>query len=337
MLVDATDLPVPATPREWLDRLGGPAVVRIAGRDRRRCRGVSTLLHGDEPSGLVALHAYLKSGAVPATDVVATIGAVDAARAPPGFAHRFLPHRRDLNRCFPGGDEDVDRRLARDVFAALSERSPELVVDLHNNSGRNPCYGVVHALDDARLRVVALFSDLVMQADRHLGTLNDAFVANTTSLTIECGQSQDDAAHARTAERLAHLLGVDDLATLPVPAFEVFTGNLRVRVRDDVTLAFGRAPVDGPDVVLREDLDTYNFKTLPKGSLVGFLGPRRAWPFEAKDDDGREISHDLFARDGDRVVAAVDLVPAMLTCSERAVRADCLTYLVARTVRPGRP
>jgi hypothetical protein len=336
MLTDATDRPVPATPLAWLESLGAPAVVRVAGRDRSRCRGVSVLLHGDEPSGLVALHAYLQSGAVPATDVVATIGAVDAARAAPPFSHRFLPDRRDLNRCFPGGDGDVDARLARDIHGALSARGPELVVDLHNNSGKNPCYGVVHGLDDARLRVVGLFSNLVMHADRHLGTLNDAFAGNTTSLTIECGQSQDEAAHAHATDRLARLLAVDDLASLPVPSFEVFTGNLRVRVRDDVTLAFGVRALAGQDLTLLPDLDRFNFKTLPRGTPVGFVGPKKKWPFLALDDDGRDVSPDLFALDGELLVAAADLVPAMLTTSVRAVRADCLTYLVARTVRPGR-
>lgn len=332
-LVDPSPADVPPTPEEWLRALRGPAVVRLTGRDRGRCRGVSTLLHGDEPSGLHALHAYVKSGAVPATDVVATIGAVDAALAEPVFSHRFLPTRRDLNRCFPGGDGDVDARLARAIFDALSARTPELVVDLHNTSGKNPCFGVVPALDPPRLRIVALFTTLVMKADRHLGTLNDAFAKTAPSVTVECGQAQDPAAHALAKAGLRALLSLEDATSTPLPDFEVFAGNLRVRFADDANVCFGASATDGQDLTLLPDVDRFNFAVVPKHTVLGFLGAKRAWPFVALDDGGRDVSRELFACDGDLLVTAKELVPALMTTSIRAARADCWTYVVERTVR----
>src|SRR5690606_38601466 len=47
------------SPLEWLNRLERPTVVRVAGRDPSRTRAMATLLHGNEPSGLFAIHRWL--------------------------------------------------------------------------------------------------------------------------------------------------------------------------------------------------------------------------------------------------------------------------------------
>ena len=54
---DVRAVDVPSDEANLLAWLGGPALLRIAGRDRSRSRAVSALLHGNEPSGLRAVHA----------------------------------------------------------------------------------------------------------------------------------------------------------------------------------------------------------------------------------------------------------------------------------------
>ena len=51
---------IPSDPVAWLRQLGGPTAIRLSGRDRSRCRTVVTLLHGNEPSGVRALHGWLR-------------------------------------------------------------------------------------------------------------------------------------------------------------------------------------------------------------------------------------------------------------------------------------
>ena len=41
---------------EFLRALGGPACLFLRGQDRSRTRALVTLLHGNEPSGAIALH-----------------------------------------------------------------------------------------------------------------------------------------------------------------------------------------------------------------------------------------------------------------------------------------
>ena len=52
----------------FLGMLGGPTLIRLAGRDGSRTRVVTTLLHANEPSGVRAVLRYLREGERPATD-----------------------------------------------------------------------------------------------------------------------------------------------------------------------------------------------------------------------------------------------------------------------------
>ena len=51
----------------------------IPGRDSSRTRVLVTLSHGNEPSGVEAVHGWLQAEQVPAVNVVVILGAVQAA------------------------------------------------------------------------------------------------------------------------------------------------------------------------------------------------------------------------------------------------------------------
>ncbi|MEZ5100140.1 MAG: hypothetical protein R3C15_10160 [Thermoleophilia bacterium] len=142
-LLDAPDPgSVPADEAGLLRLLGGPAALRLPGVDRARCRVLVTLLHGNEPSGLRAVHAWLREGRTPATDVLVVLGGVDAALAPPCLTRRELPGGVDLNRCF--GDAPAPGpagELAHAILGLVRDARPEALVDVHNNTGHNPPTG----------------------------------------------------------------------------------------------------------------------------------------------------------------------------------------------------
>ena len=74
---------VPEGDRAFLHQLAGPSLLRLGGRDPSRVRVVTTLLHGNEPSGLRAVIRFLRSGDLPATDVLFFIAAGGTGRAAP--------------------------------------------------------------------------------------------------------------------------------------------------------------------------------------------------------------------------------------------------------------
>jgi succinylglutamate desuccinylase len=81
----------------------GPTVIDIHGEKNNEWRVISTLLQGNEASGLIAIHRWLTTGNKsprPKTNIHIIISSVEAATYQHLFHHRYLPEGIDLNRCF---------------------------------------------------------------------------------------------------------------------------------------------------------------------------------------------------------------------------------------------
>ncbi|MGH8576732.1 MAG: succinylglutamate desuccinylase, partial [Gammaproteobacteria bacterium] len=202
----------PGKVEDWLRELDRATLLRVPGRDRSRTRIVTTLLHGNEPSGVRAVHAWLRSGVEPATDGIFYIGSVEAALAAPLWSQRALPHARDANRCFVPPFEGLEGERARELIERLEAARPEALVDLHNNTGRSPAYGVGTVADAAHLGLTGLFADRYMLSDLRLGTLIEASERFTASIVVECGRAQDPVADAVALAGLERYLSVEDLS-----------------------------------------------------------------------------------------------------------------------------
>jgi hypothetical protein len=320
--------PLPASPEAFLRTLGGPSLLRLPGRDRSRTRAVSTLLHGNEPSGLRAVHAYLRSGAVPAVDSVFFLGAVEAALAPPGFAHRQLPGAADLNRCFRPPRGGPEGELAREALALLREVSPEALLDLHNNSGHSPAYGVGPRAGAAELEIVSFFADRYVHSDLALGALVEVTASWFPSVVLECGRAGDAAADALALGGLTRFLGAAALGARPAPPVEIFGEPVRVQLRPGARLAVGTARDAKADLTLSEDVDRHNFELLEPGHCLGWIAPPAALPVEARDAGGRDRAPELLADVDGELRTRVPLVPIMMTTDPAIAAQDCLFYAV---------
>lgn len=320
---------VPDTPEALLRRAGGPCVLRVPGRDGGRTRAVSTLLHGNEPSGLRALHALLHEGFVPAVDLLAFLGSVEAALAPPPFSRRALPGHADLNRCFAPPYEEGERALAGEVLACLREAAPEALVDVHNTTGHTPPYGVGTIVGDEQLHLVSLFAGAYVHSDLRLGTLVEATEREFPSVVIECGMAGDPASDALARAGLERFLGAAGLSPRreAVSRVQVVGRPVRVNVRTGARLAFGEGPVPGADLTVLSDIDGRNFKPMPPGSLIGWVGGG-AWPLWAVGAEGRDVSRDLFNARGSSLETRREIIPIMMTTDPEIARSDCLFYVV---------
>jgi hypothetical protein len=328
---------VPESDADLLAWLEGPAWLRQPGRSGARVRAVATLLHGNEPSGLRALRAWWRSGERPAVDAVFFVGAVEAARAAPGFAHRMLPGRRDLNRCFRPPFDGPEGALAEAALRLLREARPEALLDLHNNTGHNPAYGVGRGLDAARLALVGLFARRYVRSDLRLGTLVEAFEGVLPAVTIECGRAGDPAADATAFAGLARYLRADHLGPDAGPGlpFQVLVEPVRVCLRDGTRVAFGDAPAPQADLTLAADVDRHNFERLPAGSAIGWVDAGAPWPLEAREATGADVSRALFELDAGVLRTRRDGVPIMMTTDPRIAAEDCLFYLARPADAPG--
>lgn len=320
---------VPPSPEALLEALGGPAILKLPGADRSRVRAMAVLLHGNEPSGLRGLHAWLSSGARAACDVVCFVGAVDAALTRPLFSRRMAPGRRDLNRCFRPPFDGVEGEIAREALSHLTARPPEALVDLHNNTGHNPEYGVGPRLDGATLGLTALFASTFVHTGIRLGTLAEAFESVCPVVTIECGRAGEPLADEVARRGLVRYLGGEAFAgTAAAGAVSVLGSPIRVCLLPETRLAFAEAPEPSADLTVAHDIDRHNFKSVAAGTLVGWLAPGAAWPLDARGAEGEEVSREYFTLRGQRLETTRELIPIMMTTDPRAAKGDCLFYIV---------
>lgn len=328
---------VPARMEDLLEALDGPTVFRVAGRDRSRARVVSALVHGNEPSGLVAVHAALRAaragGERPAVDTLFFVGAVEAAKAEPRFSQRMLPGRRDLNRCFRPPFEGVDGTIAREALALFASVMPEAIVDLHNNTGRNPPYGVGVHVDRGRLGLASLFADRYVHSTLSLGALMEVFPVETPVATIECGRAGDEAADRHAIAGLSRFLALDRLPGVAPGSdvLEVFIDPVRIEIAPDVSFAFGPAPIRDVELTIDEAVDRHNFTELEAGSIIAWT-TRRELPLVALRGDGTHAVEPLFVIEGGVLRTRHPMVPIMMTTSAVAARLDCLFYACSRFV-----
>ncbi len=316
---------------ELLRNLGGPGAIFVRGEDSSRTRVLVTLLHGNEPSGVRAMHAWLRRGRVPRVDCVWIVGAVDAALEPPGFAFRHLPGRPDLNRCFRPPYEGVDGAIARAILELLDRTSPEAILDLHNNTGHNPPYGIATRADGTTRGLCAWFGERLVKSDLDLGALVEVSVRGAPSVTIECGLAGDFEADRVALRGVEALLASDSIVPEGARDVAVYDHPVRVSVRSGIDLAIAAVPRSGVGLTLAWNVDRHNWTEVGPGTTIGWVNTGGAWPVEALTPDGADISRDLFETDDGVLRTRRSLIPIMITTDAAIAASDCLFYVVRRS------
>lgn len=322
---DLHDIPEDAS--AFLAALGGPCAIRLTGRDSGRVRAVTTLLHGNEPSGFRAVHRWLREERVPAVDTLLIIASVDAALAAPGFAYRMLPGRPDLNRCFLGPFDSPEARLAQEILRMLRKEEPEAVIDVHNNTGHNPPYGVGVEPTREALWLTGLFGERFVWSHLQLGALMEA-TTDIASVTVEVGRSGDPAADEVAYAGLERFLQQEklfepDSSESP----QVLVMPMRARLRPGATLEIADTRVPGAHLTIRTDLDRHNFERVEAGTQIGWSDWHEL-PLELIDETGEDRAADFFQLSEGRLRTRQPMIPIMITTDAVAAAGDCLFYIV---------
>ncbi|MGH1348372.1 MAG: succinylglutamate desuccinylase [Nannocystales bacterium] len=315
---------VPPRVGDLLRSLPGPTAIEIPGEDRSRCRVLVTLSHGNEPSGLEALHRWLRSGRVPAVDLLFVLGSVEAARAEPMFYFRMLPGQRDLNRCFNPPYVGPSGELAAAMLERIHAAKPEAVIDLHNTSGSNPAFSVTIG-DSPQLRALSsLFAAQMIVTDLRLGSLMEQDFG-CPIVTIEAGGSQDDAAAGvcdAGFERFFHRADVfadpGEVTLLEHP--------YRLELQPHARIDFAEHALPGRDLTMRSDIERFNFAPVPPSEPLGWaegLSCLRA----STGRDTRDAREFFRVEDG-RIYTRGVLRLFMATTRADIAASDCLFYFV---------
>ncbi|GHF23814.1 hypothetical protein GCM10017044_17980 [Kordiimonas sediminis] len=327
------------TPLDFLHSVTGPVVIDVSGRDTSRTRVVSTLIHGNEPSGLFAAHRWLLEGITPVTNMRFIIASVEAALMEPLLTTRFLYGERDLNRCFGrienAQHEGRDAQRALSIAEAIRAISPDCVVDLHNTSGSGPAFALATVNSQHNRSLASLFCRRLILTDLRLGSLMETDFGCPT-ITVECGGADDAESH-ETA-----YLGIQELAQIDRfreghhhTLVDVLRHPLRVEVEEQVSLSyhFERDPV--ADISLRADIEHCNTGITSAGTPLGWLNRGSLDQLKLVDEAGNHVVNRLLRVSGGQIFTVQDVRIFMATTRADIAKSDCLFYVVPLDVIDG--
>jgi succinylglutamate desuccinylase len=312
--------------RELYRVLPTSTLIHLPGTNRRPVF-VSVLLHGNEDAGLLALQSVLSkyAGRLLPRALSIFVGNVEAAKA----GVRRLEHQPDFNRIWSKTAPSTEyERMAASVVAVMKARDVFVTLDLHNNSGKNPLYSCLSAVDGQHLRLASRFSPLavLLQSQPSLGA---AFAPICPTVSCECGEIGNALGVSRAAELIETCLSMsdesDDTADMgPLDVFEIFAV---LKIPESLSLG---CDGDAADVRLLPDIESLNFRALQAGRVLATTPSHLSIePLQAFGLSGETIEG-LFVQDGPNICLSTDAVAAMLTRDVRAIRQDCFGYLMKR-------
>ncbi len=312
---------------DFFHLLKGPTWITIPGRDTARRRAIVTLLHGNEPSGLKAVHDILKSGVVPETSLGILIASVPAALKPPIFSHRYLPGEEDLNRCFKPPFETSQRQLARAILALLKTFSPEAVIDTHNTSGHSESFAVATNDSVHTLQLTQLFTRRLVVMDLKLGTLIEQAAADFPVVTVEFGGFMDPRADQLAKDTLLSFVLRKDLFSAEVTPMQVLRHPHRLEIEQSAALHYSASVQDEADITFFNTIDQLNFSRVMKGTTLGWYGDGGIAHLKVKSADGEDLLSDYFAEQDGFIVTSQDVTLFMATTDPFIAKEDCLLYV----------
>ena len=135
--------------------------------------------------------------------------------------------------------------VARDVLRH-ADRMPLLaVVDLHNNTGKNPHYAVLTDFSPGSLGLAARFGDTAVYIEEPATVLTRAFSPHTPNVALELGPVSDSGATSRGYNFLRGLLPLHRIPEAAQESVRLYRTLARVHLRQGARFAFASDVKDG--------------------------------------------------------------------------------------------
>lgn len=316
---------------EFVRLLGGPCRIELPGRDRSRCRVLVTLLHGNETSGLKALHSLLVEGFEPRVTIFCYLIGIESALTDPVFTHRQVPGKRDYNRCFrPPYEVDTQGLVCQQLLHEIAVMDPEFVVDMHNTSGAGPAFAVATRLAREHEAVISMFTERLVVTDLRLGALMETDSDHVPVVTVECGGASEPAADRLALEGLRRYFSVRDVFRLPAADWhlDLYRHPMRVELQRVARIAHGESLSPVADLTLKVDIEHHNFGVVDSNTLLGWVAPGSAHLLSVLDSDGRDHADSLYRVEQGCLYPNCRQKLFMITGNPVIAHSDCLWYTV---------
>lgn len=322
---------IKSTAPGFLNQLQGLTVFDVKGKDTSRTRVVTTLIHGNEPSGFIAGHLWLRSGQQPTTNVRFIFCNTEAAQQRPIFTRRYVGESEceDLNRYFGKPKENAHPALlhrAQAIRQAIEEVNSEAIIDLHNTSGLSPAFAVAVNDNEAMLDLTALFANKLIVTGLGVGALMEV-PFDAPVITVECGGANELMSHQVATEGLEAYFTRDQLFGHREKEVTLHHNPIRIELIEDASVGYASHKLLCSDITLIPDIEQFNRQPTPSGEFLGWFNGEGALPLRAVDEKKQcQIDNLLYCEDG-RIYAKQTLQMFMATTNQDIASNDCITYV----------
>ncbi|HEB82980.1 MAG TPA: peptidase M14 [Gammaproteobacteria bacterium] len=332
MLKESNHIPdelLDARAEDLLDLLGGPTLFHLDGVNKQPLF-ICTLLHGNETTGFYAIQRLLKKyrDAPLPRAISLFLGNVYAAKE----QVRRLEHQDDYNRIWPGSHcaDSPDKDMMQTVTHIMRKKKPFASIDIHNNTGKNPHYGCVNILNPHCLQLAARFSHIAVYFTNPKGVQSSAFSDFCPAVVLECGQSGDRSGEDHALAYLEDVLALESLGseeeTRPLKLYHTIA-----RVVVPPTVSLGETG-GTEDLCLNTALEEENFYPLEAGTLFAEVNSDKDRLLTVSSESNEDITDEYMERidcgDNQELRLKKPVTLSMFTTNEKAIRQDCVCYLM---------
>jgi len=283
---------------------------------------ICTLLHGNETTGLYAIQRLLKKYLnTPLPRAISVfIGNIEAAKE----NQRRLDTQDDYNRIWPGShhNNSPEKDMMQNVTNIMAKKKPFASIDIHNNTGKNPHYACINILNPHGLVLASQFSDIAVYFTDPKGVQSSAFSDFCPSIVLECGQSSDRSGEDHALAYLEKILQMDNLSS--------DSSNLKLyhtiaRVTVPKTISMGD---DSKDICLSTELEEKNFQQIPQGTEFASINSAKEKLIIVNSESHEDITDEYMEVSDGKLKFKKAITISMYTTNERAIRQDCVCYLM---------
>jgi len=323
---------------QFLLSMTGPTVIDISGHDQNKCRVFTTLLHGNEPSGLIAMHRYLSEVVTenkPITNLRFIICSVEAAASKPLFSQRYCNGGIDINRCFGKSCSlecnDKTRgycQRASLIEQAIREVNPEMVIDLHNSRSSSPTFAISTVITTETLSLASFFCQTLLLSELDMGTIMEQDF-NCPFIAIECGGFQDEQAHEIAFSGISHIAECERIGyTQQEKSVEVIYRPLRLQLKENTNLSYAMHDEGYSGVTLKDNIECFNFGSAHQDEMIGWIDGNGLDNLHLVDKDGKNVLNEYFYIRENQIVCRHNLRLFKATIHKDTAINDCLFYVV---------
>ncbi|MGL1957785.1 MAG: succinylglutamate desuccinylase/aspartoacylase family protein [Colwellia sp.] len=323
----------------FLLSMTGPTVIDITGNNTDRCRVITTLLQGNEPSGLIAIHRWLTSRDCekkPQTNLRFIICSVEAASKQPLLTKRFIEGSKDINRCFGKAKKEDNKegcyQRALLIERAIREVSPEIVIDLHNASSPSPTFSICSMITTETLSLASFFCQTLILSDLKIGSLMEQNF-HCPFITIECGGYNDEQSHEVAFAGLTHIADCENIGYIHQEKdVEVIYRPLRLQLKPEVNLSYAKHDEGYKGVTLKTNIEYLNFGSAHQDEMLGWIDGKGLDNLQLLDNNDIDVIDEYFYARENQLVCRQNLRIFKATINKHVAINDCLFYVVKSTI-----